>query len=547
MLKIRDHVLLGCDGKAESEKIPEGVRRIAPEAFLGCNHLREVYIPDSVEEIGTAAFRWCRSLRKVRLPEGLKRLPEECFHWCESLEEIRLPEGLQEISDRAFSDCISLQGPVLPGKLRWIGMSAFYRCQAMTSLRIPEGVREIGMNAFAECKSLREMQLPPRLKYLADWTFCGCAQLEYVSIPKTTLTLGSNAFAQCGSLLEIRGGERLVVLGDRAFYQCVRLTEVPIQDRVTLIGDQCFMECRRLRRVTLPAGLKKIGTQAFAECEMLQPVFIPGRIPFGFTGELFGNENGPEEVSGRGSAAGYPEIGRPAIRQDENGRSELGQAENGRPAIGRGAFGRGQTVEWSIMPEPAPLSLKEKLAAAFTGKNQPAAAFSGAASSGRITIHLRGRWGERGAEAALDAFYKNPTEENFLAMHCLAYQAPIALAFLTRWPAGEKAQGDGRKPGDAGIYRKWIEEHAAEAVRFWTETDDGVAVMRVLEAGFVRSGDMDGLIDYAIQTKRLEIQAMLMEYKHRQKDAGPGSDQNREESSGAKHSPADEVELMFRL
>lgn len=48
--------------------IPDGIKTIAPGAFLGCKTMTNIIIPTSVTEIGTQAFEGCYSLRRVEVP-----------------------------------------------------------------------------------------------------------------------------------------------------------------------------------------------------------------------------------------------------------------------------------------------------------------------------------------------------------------------------------------------------------------------------------------------------------------------------------------------
>lgn len=54
------------DGNFECVKIDEGLEVIGPEAFAGCDKLREVNIPKSVKTIGEGAFKGCPCEESVK-------------------------------------------------------------------------------------------------------------------------------------------------------------------------------------------------------------------------------------------------------------------------------------------------------------------------------------------------------------------------------------------------------------------------------------------------------------------------------------------------
>ena len=55
-----------------SISIPEGVKEIASQAFLGCTLLESVRLPSTLEHLGVGVFAICYSLREVYLPSSLK-------------------------------------------------------------------------------------------------------------------------------------------------------------------------------------------------------------------------------------------------------------------------------------------------------------------------------------------------------------------------------------------------------------------------------------------------------------------------------------------
>jgi hypothetical protein len=68
--KIAPHAFL--NAPITSISIPEGVKEIASQAFLGCTLLESVRLPSTLEHLGVGVFAICYSLREVYLPSSLK-------------------------------------------------------------------------------------------------------------------------------------------------------------------------------------------------------------------------------------------------------------------------------------------------------------------------------------------------------------------------------------------------------------------------------------------------------------------------------------------
>ncbi len=74
--------------------IPEGIRKIKPEAFYSQRYLHKVIMPHSLKRIGRSAFDRCRLLQRVVLNENLQILEERAFLYTK-VRELVLPESLR--------------------------------------------------------------------------------------------------------------------------------------------------------------------------------------------------------------------------------------------------------------------------------------------------------------------------------------------------------------------------------------------------------------------------------------------------------------------
>lgn len=111
----------------ETYTVPDGVNRIAAEAFYTNPYLCEVAFPASLEEIGNSAFYSCSALEKItfagnslvsvgsdafyrtgllaaELPDSVKYVGRRAFNGCSQMEYIILGKGTEQIDTAAFGN-----------------------------------------------------------------------------------------------------------------------------------------------------------------------------------------------------------------------------------------------------------------------------------------------------------------------------------------------------------------------------------------------------------------------------------------------------------
>ncbi|MBR7091609.1 MAG: leucine-rich repeat domain-containing protein [Clostridia bacterium] len=85
--------------------LPNGVKSIEQNAFIGCTGLKSIVIPGSVYEIDCGVFIGCTALTSVHIENGVTRIREYAFHGCTALTNIVIPNSVTEIEKYAFDDC----------------------------------------------------------------------------------------------------------------------------------------------------------------------------------------------------------------------------------------------------------------------------------------------------------------------------------------------------------------------------------------------------------------------------------------------------------
>jgi len=135
--------------------IPDGVERIAQEAFVGAKRLKHPVLPGSLKEIGESAFTHS-GIEEIDIPKGVTRLERYTFQYCENLQRITLPESLTTIGLGALSHC-AFKEVVVPDGVTHLGDYAMDCCERLETLTIGSGVRHIGYAAFENCKRLKRV------------------------------------------------------------------------------------------------------------------------------------------------------------------------------------------------------------------------------------------------------------------------------------------------------------------------------------------------------------------------------------------------------
>lgn len=103
-------VLVAYNGSSKEVVIPDDVRVIAAEAFLGHGEIETISFPGSLKVIGEAAFSECKNLREIYLQPGIEKIKDRAFSGCELLPQVVLPETLKEIGLKAFDRDALYQG-----------------------------------------------------------------------------------------------------------------------------------------------------------------------------------------------------------------------------------------------------------------------------------------------------------------------------------------------------------------------------------------------------------------------------------------------------
>lgn len=170
--------------------------------FEQCTALEEIDL-GNVANLNYGCFKKCKSLKSIELPDGIKVIPENAFLGATSLISITFSDKLASIEASAFENCSSLQSFEMPDTVTTIGKRAFKECTNLKTLTISKNIQELPSYAFYGCTSLTEVVIPDSVISIQsdsfiEGAFANCEALQKVTIPDSVTFIGKYAFYNCG-------------------------------------------------------------------------------------------------------------------------------------------------------------------------------------------------------------------------------------------------------------------------------------------------------------------------------------------------------------
>ena len=193
-----------CCGDLTIVEIPEGVTTIQKEAFHGCVKLSVVKFPKSLLYIDEYAFQYC-NIMSLSIPEGVRHISDNAFIGNERLCSITVADGNAVyhsrnhclIETRSQTLVLGCCNSVIPanGSVTSIGKNAFNSCHDLISVTIPDSVVSIGDHAFLNT-GLVCVRIPQSVRSIGMEAFGDCEDLYTIQVPHHTV-IGRDAFPYC--------------------------------------------------------------------------------------------------------------------------------------------------------------------------------------------------------------------------------------------------------------------------------------------------------------------------------------------------------------
>ncbi len=199
--------------------VPNSVREIGENAFLGAHNLKNLYFNYSVYKIGVGAFADCVNLETIEFADG--------NYW-------------QKNADGVLVDVNFTDASVIKNSL----------------------VNE------SECQYVRKNLFVVEGNKLVSLTSVGFVFDGTLIIPCVVEQICDNSCME-GNFTKLVIGNSVVQIGNKAFKDCFNLEQIDLNgaDGLVTIGEEAFLNCAKLK--TLAGGLKdveQIGSWAFGNC-----------------------------------------------------------------------------------------------------------------------------------------------------------------------------------------------------------------------------------------------------------------------------------------
>lgn len=263
--------------------IPANVDTIALGVFMGCSNLNSITIDSanrSYESPGNAnaiidkaTMTLLEGCNNTVIPEGVKRIWDNAFIGRAHLKSITIPASVRYIGRDSFSDCDSL------GEIKVDADNATFdsrnNCNAIIESAtntliagcgktvIPEGIETIGDSAFERVKTLTHVTIPKSVTEIRGYAFESCENLSTVNLQKGIQTIGYGAFTECVGLTN------LIFCGTKADWQAVTIDE---DGREELESVLKYHELVKKEKV--PATCGKDGSEEYWTCSICDQVYL---------------------------------------------------------------------------------------------------------------------------------------------------------------------------------------------------------------------------------------------------------------------------------
>ncbi len=318
---VGDYAFSYCAG-LKTVEIPEGVQYLGYQLFYGCENLQSLTVPylggtafDS--DVLNYLFGSAIYLKSITLTNA-RTLAPDAFTGCETLKEINLNEGITYIGDYAFAGCTALKSLVIPSTVNDAGYGIFESCFRLFEIynlsgaqmscdyalavysslddSIPKVTRDgftvaLSDGGYAQPAGWYLIGYPEESDLVLPQSFDGAdsysvidylfylEELTSITFSDTVAGFGKSAFYGCRQLSEISAPQSapIVAIGNDALRGCKALTSFSLPDAVTRIGDDAFNGCSSLASVKFNENLTDIGFAAFENCTALTEIDIPNK------------------------------------------------------------------------------------------------------------------------------------------------------------------------------------------------------------------------------------------------------------------------------
>lgn len=162
--------------------IPSTIEKIGANAFVDTPWLKEQYKQNSFLIFNDTLFSAKETEWKPKVPNGVTKLADNAFEGSEYLRKITLPSTLEEIGSYAFAECNKLSKIEIPDSVTYIGEAAFMDCIDLTNVKLPSSITDIEASTFEYCSGLEDVVIPKNIEFVGEKAFASCTELKSLTI-----------------------------------------------------------------------------------------------------------------------------------------------------------------------------------------------------------------------------------------------------------------------------------------------------------------------------------------------------------------------------
>lgn len=241
---------------------PEGIAKPEGDMVIpaSVNHRGFTW---QVVAIDNYAFKYNENLTSVKLPESIRSIGTEAFVGCISLRDtLVIPYGLQQMGIMPFNDCTSLTTLIWKARDCYgshhdsiMKYSYFFRCMDLANVIIDTGVEQLPVDLLSNVAGLK------RIEFKGD-----------------TRIAVHNLAARSHQMRQLVLSPQMREIGHGAFYETAIDTLV-LSDSLEVVGAYAFAYCDSLQVVYMGPKVRKVGNYSFTECSHLREVQIQATVP----------------------------------------------------------------------------------------------------------------------------------------------------------------------------------------------------------------------------------------------------------------------------
>lgn len=279
---IENGVLIKYVGPGGDVVLPEGITRIADNAFRSNQTVTSVVMQSGITEMGMCVFWDCHYIKRIVFSDTIKVIPTSTCYLNWALEEVILPRDVEEIQSTAFINCYALTSlDFSKYNIRIFGEQSFMG-SGLQEVYFSKNVKVIGRQAFLQCYRLKNVTFEEgiELEFLGASVFSACIMLEEVDLSMLDMKeLPSEIFRLCSALTKVKLPSQLTSIPWGLFNSCTSLREIDLSDtKITVLNNYVFYKCTSLERVILPERLTEIMKGTFSDTASLEYIVIPESV-----------------------------------------------------------------------------------------------------------------------------------------------------------------------------------------------------------------------------------------------------------------------------